>query len=315
MTGDALNGWTPQTFASDTTFRLPYSPDHALLARRLRTEVLDGRGFAVVTGTPAGTMSTRAAQEFATSMLGHLGEPLVQGRGPDTSLGWLVRDEGVSSYTDDRRFHENAYTSKSRGYLHLHNDRAVQPFGQEPDCVALLTHRKAMRGGASVLVDGWTVHRILRESSPHALDLLSTPYPVDRRHVTPQGESPVVWAPVFEQADGRVQVRCNLKRIETAGELTGEPIPPHQRAALETLRQVLARPELKLTIPLEEGDCLVIDDRRVLHGRTSYEDHSDAARRRCLVRVMLRCAPGAEPPAADVYAAREVFHLVRPIQA
>ncbi|MCX4631903.1 TauD/TfdA family dioxygenase [Streptomyces sp. NBC_01443] len=38
-------------------------------------------------------------------------------------------------------------------------------------------------------------------------------------------------------------------------------------------------------------DCLVIDDRRVLHGRTSYEDHADPARRRCLVRVMLRQHP------------------------
>ncbi|UJB44559.1 TauD/TfdA family dioxygenase [Streptomyces sp. A1-5] len=293
MTGYATDrdSWTRHTFASPTAFRLPYSPDHALLAHRLRAEVLDGRGFAVVTGTPAGTMSTHTAQEFATSMLRHLGEPLPQGRGPqDTALAWLVRDEGASAHTDDRRFHENAYTSKSRGYLHLHNDRAVKPFGQDPDCIALLTHRKALRGGASVLMDGWTVHRILRKSAPHALDMLSTPWPVDRRHVTPRGENPMVRASVFEQADGRLQVRCNLKRIETAAELTGEPIPAERCAALETLRQVLARPELKVTIPLEEGDCLVIDDRRVLHGRTPYEDHPDTAHRRCLVRVMLRCA-------------------------
>ncbi|WP_175408536.1 TauD/TfdA family dioxygenase [Streptomyces sp. TRM64462] len=295
MTWGAMNGWTRQTFSSPAAFRLPYSPDHALLARRLRAEVLDGHGFAVVTGTPAGAMSTQAAQHFAVSMLRHLGEPLPQGRGPeDITLGWLVRDEGVSAYTDDRRFRENSYTSKSRGYLHLHNDRAVRPFGQEPDCIALLTHRKALRGGASVLVDGWTVHRILRESSPHALDLLTTPYPVDRRHVTPRGESPVVRAPVFAHTDGRVELRCNLKRIDTAAELTGEPLPADRCAALETLRQVLDRPELKVTIPLEEGDCLVIDDRRVLHGRRSYQDHSDTARRRCLVRVMLRC-----PPARD----------------
>ncbi|MGV4928007.1 TauD/TfdA family dioxygenase (plasmid) [Streptomyces sp. BHT-5-2] len=298
MTRDANNGWTRQTFISPTAFRIPYSPDHALLARRLRTEVLDRRGFAVVSGTPAGTMSTPQAQEFATSMLRHFGEPLMQGRGPDTALGWLVRDEGASAYTDDRRFHENAYTSESRGYLHLHNDRAVQPFGQAPDCIALLAHRKAAQGGASVLVDGWTLHRILRETSPHALDLLSTPYPVDRRHVTPHGESPVVRVPVFEHADDRVQVRCNLKRIRTAAELTGAPLPPEQRAALETLGQVPARPELKVTIPLQESDCLVIDDRRVLHGRTSYVDHPDTARRRCLIRVMLR-VPARRVPESE----------------
>ncbi|MEU9378179.1 TauD/TfdA family dioxygenase [Streptomyces sp. NPDC048255] len=300
MTWDSMNGWTGQTFVSAAAYRLPYDCDHALLARRLRTEVLDGRGFAVVTGTPAGALGTRAAQEFATRMLRHLGEPLLQGRGADTSLAWLVRDEGVSQHTDDRRFRENAYTSKSRGYLHLHNDRAVTPFGHEPDCVALFTHRTAAQGGDSVLVDGWTVHRILRETSPRALALLHTPYPVDRRHVTPRGQSPVVRAPVFEDTGGRVQIRCNLKRIETAAELIGEPIPPDRCEALDMLRQVLSRPELKVTIPLEEGDCLVIDDRRVLHGRTSYEDHPDPARRRCLVRVMMNVPQdAAELPEAS----------------
>ncbi|MEU9113554.1 TauD/TfdA family dioxygenase [Streptomyces sp. NPDC048483] len=288
MLRDITNGWTHHSFASPAAFRLPYLPDHASLARRIHEELLDGPGFTVVTGTPIATMSTQDAQEFSESMLRHLGEPLPQGRGTDTALAWLVRDEGLSAYIDDRRFHENAYTSKSRGYLHLHNDQAVQPFGQEPDSIALLTHRKAEQGGASVLVDGWTVHRALCEEFPEVLHLLGAPFPFDRRHVTPPGAPPVVWAPVFAQVGGRLHVRCNVKRIETATELTGEPLPPDRRAALDTLRQVLARPELKITTLLEEGDCLVIDDRRVLHGRTSYEDHSDPARRRCLVRVMLR---------------------------
>ncbi|MBT2510567.1 TauD/TfdA family dioxygenase [Streptomyces sp. ISL-98] len=104
----------------------------------------------------------------------------------------------------------------------------------------------------------------------------------------PPAASPVVWALVFEQVDGRVHVRCNVKRMETAAELTGEQLPPDRHAALDTLRKVLARPELRITILLEDGDCLIVDDRRILHGRMSYEDHGDAARRCCLVRVMLR---------------------------
>ncbi|MFI9202886.1 TauD/TfdA family dioxygenase [Streptomyces sp. NPDC053048] len=142
----------------------------------------------------------------------------------------------MSAYTDERRFHENTYTSKSRGYLHLHNDRPIRPFGQDPDCVALLSHRKAARGGASVLVDGWTVYRILREEPPAALNLLRTPHSVDRRHVTPPGGDPVVEGPVFEQVGGRVLLRCNTKRIETAAELTGRPLPPGRRAALDSLQ-------------------------------------------------------------------------------
>ncbi|WP_328622533.1 TauD/TfdA family dioxygenase [Streptomyces sp. NBC_00354] len=241
MSRGVTDGWVRESFASSREFRLPYARDHEALARRVRDALLDGPGFALVTGTPLATMSTGQAQEFGVSMLRHLGEPLPQGRGADTALGWLVRDEGVSAHTDDRRFHEDAYTSKSRGYLHLHNDRAVRPFGQEPDVIALFTHRRARQGGASVLVDGWTLYRLGRAEFPDLLDRLGTRFAFDRRHVTPPGESPVVWAPVFEQADGRIRVRC--------------------------------------------------DDRRVLHGRTSYEDHADPARRRCLVRVMLRQHP------------------------
>lgn len=282
------HGWTRRTLASSADFRLPYDPDHPALARRLRDALLDGPGFAVVTGTPVTAMTIQDVQRFSVTMLRHLGEPLPQGRGADTAVAWLVRDEGASAFTDDRRFHETAYTSKSRGYLHVHTDHAVRPFGQEPDYIALLAHRRARQGGDSVLVDGLTVHQILRERFSHAYKVLRTPFPFDRRHVTPPGQDPVVWAPVFEEDDGRLRVRCNVRRMETAEELTGTALPSAQLAALDALKQVLSRTDLSLVIPLEQGDCLVVNDRRVLHGRTSYEDHSAPDRRRCLVRLMLK---------------------------
>ncbi|WP_431045595.1 TauD/TfdA family dioxygenase [Streptomyces sp. P1-3] len=281
----AVTGWSRHSFASPAVFRLPYVADHVVLARRTRKALLDGPGFAVVTGVPVTSMTIQDLQRFSESMLSHLGVPLTQGRGADMARAWLVRDEGVSAHTDDRRFHENAYTSKSRGYLHLHNDRAVRPFGHEPDYLALLTHRRARQGGDSLLADGWAVHQILCEEFPRELDVLHTPFPFDRRHVTPPGGSPVVWAPVFEERDGRVHVRCNVKRNETAAELTGAPLPSGKRAALDALKHVLDRPDLRVSILLEAGDCLITDDRRVLHGRTAYDDH--ATLRRCLVRVML----------------------------
>ncbi|MGW1373538.1 TauD/TfdA family dioxygenase [Streptomyces sp. NPDC002446] len=287
MLRGTVTGWNRHSFASPAAFLLPYVGDHAELARRTREALLDGPGFAVVTGVPVTSMTTPDLQRFSESMLGHLGVPLAQGRGTDTARAWLVRDEGVSAYTDDRRFHENAYTSKSRGYLHLHNDGAVQPFGHEPDYVALLAHRRARHGGDSVLVNGWTVHQILQQEFPRELDVLHTSFPFDRRHVAPLGAPPVVWAPVFEEREGRVHVRCNVRRNETADELTGEALSPRKRAALNVLKEVVSRPELRVSILLEEGDCLITDDRRVLHGRTAYEDHAHAALRRCLVRVML----------------------------
>lgn len=288
---DASSVWTRASFTRPEEWRLPYTDDHGALAAHALQRLADGPGFAVVTGIPVSAMNSAEVQVFSESMLSHLGSPLPQGVGQETALAWLVRDEGASAYTDDRRFHENAYTSKSRGSLHLHNDQAVQPFGHEPDYLALLAHRKASSGGVSVLVDAWSVYQVLRREFPRELDRLQQPFPVDRRHVAPEGGAPVVWSAVFEPGNRGLRVRCNLKRIETAFPLIGSTPPSADLAALETLQRVLDRAELRLSLMLEEGDCLLIDDRRVLHGRTGYEDHQAPGRRRCLVRVMLAQRP------------------------
>ncbi|MGG8410574.1 TauD/TfdA family dioxygenase [Streptomyces sp. 12297] len=291
MDGAGTAGWTRSTPPAPAAFRIPYTHDHAALAGRLRRAVEHGPGFAVVTGTPVADLAVRDAQSFAVEMLDPLGTALLQGRGGEGERAWLVRDEGVSAHTGEGRFHENAYTSKSRGYLHLHNDQAVRPFGQDPDLLALFAHRRARRGGASLLLDGRALYRILAAEHPRALAELGTPYPVDRRHVTPAGGPEVIRVPVFDTGGGRLVVRCNAKRIETAAELTGDRLPAGQRAALDVLKNVLARPSLRIRVLLDEGDCLLTDDRRVLHGRTAYEDHSDPERRRCLIRLMLRRHP------------------------
>lgn len=293
MDDTATAGWTRSSLPAAETFRIPYTQDHAVLAARLRRALDHGPGFAVVTGTPVAALAVGDAQAFAVAMLAPLGTAFVQGsRAGGRERAWLVRDEGVSAHTGEGRFHEDAYTSKSRGYLHLHNDQAVRPFGQDPDLLALFAHRRARRGGASLLLDGRALYRVLAEEHPRALSELSTPYPVDRRHVRPAGEPEVIRVPVFEGVGGRLVVRCNAKRMETACEVTGQPLPEGKRAALDVLKHVLARPSLRIRVLLDDGECLITDDRRILHGRTGYEDHPDPDRRRCLIRLMLRRHPG-----------------------
>ncbi|MFJ8310267.1 MULTISPECIES: TauD/TfdA family dioxygenase [unclassified Streptomyces] len=285
------HGWDQQSFTGTESCTIDYDRDHRALARRLCERLDHGDGFAVVTGVPVRSMTTTQAQELAAALCRPLGGLLRQGRGSDTAITWLVRDEGVSAYTDGRRFTEGAYTSKSRGDLHLHNDTAVTPFGAEPDYIALLAHRAARRGGDSLLADAVTVHRVLARDYPRELALLHTPFAFDRRHVTPPGRQPVVWGPPFDAAAGRIRVRCNVRRMRSAYDLLGEPLPPERSAAIDALDEVLTCPGIAISIPLAEGDCLLVDDRRILHGRTTYEDHEDPSRRRCLVRVMVQKHP------------------------
>ncbi|WP_405533421.1 TauD/TfdA family dioxygenase [Streptomyces avidinii] len=115
---------------------------------------------------------------------------------------------------------------------------------------------------------------------------MHTPFAFDRRHVTPPGRSPVVWGAPFAHRDGHLRARCNTVRMRGAYHLLDRPLPADRGAAIDALDEVLHRPELALTLELAEGGCLVVDDRRILHGRTTYQDHDDPGRRRCLVRVM-----------------------------
>ncbi|MCX5199201.1 TauD/TfdA family dioxygenase [Streptomyces sp. NBC_00249] len=288
---DLVHGWDKRSVSDPALYVLRYDADHDALARRVRTQLTTGPGFAVVTGVPVHALPTEQVRDTALAMMRPLGRPLPQGTGSDEALAWLVRDEGVSAHTDERRFSESAYTSKSRGYLHLHNDAAVSPFGHEPDYVSLLVHRTARTGGATVLVDALTVHRVLAHDHPHHLALLHTPFAFDRRHVAPPGRPPVVWGPPFAHRDGHLRARCNTVRMRGAYDLLDEPLPADRGAAIDALEAVLHRPELALTLELAEGDCLIVDDHRILHGRTAYEDpEDDPARRRCLVRVMAQAA-------------------------
>ena len=48
--------------------------------------------------------------------------------------------------------------------------------------------------------------------------------------------------------------------------------PPTLYSALSQFATLLKRPELRLEFLLEEGDAVVFDNRRVLHGRTAFSE-------------------------------------------
>jgi hypothetical protein len=283
-------GWRRDDFPEPSVWTVDYDDDHRRLAGALLERLDGGPGVAVVRGVPTAHLTVGQAQSLAPDMLCHLGEPLLQGPLHAGTYGWLVRDEGASRFTDGRRFSEGVYTSKSRDHLDIHNDSAMHAYGSDFDYFALLVHRAARSGGESVLVNARTVYATLAQEFPRAWERLRRPFAFERRHVIRSGQAPVSWGPVFSEVGGRLRVRCNRQRIEMAPALTGRPLTADDVEALDALDSVLARPELRVTHLLREGECLVVDDHEVLHGRNAFDDHADPGLRRCLVRVLLRRA-------------------------
>jgi alpha-ketoglutarate-dependent taurine dioxygenase len=96
-------------------------------------------------------------------------------------------------------------------------------------------------------------------------------------------------APLLEQREGAFQIRYNRLEMERVASRVGIDISAEQVAALDTLDRAIAK---SLTaFKLEPRDCLVLNNKTVVHGRTSF----DAGSGRLLRRVKLHAWEGSGP--------------------
>ncbi|WP_037902330.1 TauD/TfdA family dioxygenase [Streptomyces sp. NRRL S-350] len=130
-------------------------------------------------------------------------------------------------------------------------------------------------GGDSGLVDGFRAAAALREESPADFATLTrTPVPFvfrDRRTEL-RADRPLIDV----DPRGRIrEVRFNNRSIGTlrGGVRGGADHPDGPEAFYAAYRRFAAitlRPELRLAFRLDRGDCLVLDNTRLLHARTAF---------------------------------------------
>lgn len=125
-------------------------------------------------------------------------------------------------------------------------------------------------GGATILVDGFYVAERLRDEDPEAFAVLSKiRYPF-------HGHGPV-------KCDWRAHAR--VISVDENEDVTGirfalpSRLPLVAEAdvqdaydrALRAMLTLLLEPECQVRLPLSAGDCLVMDNHRILHGRTGLD--------------------------------------------
>lgn len=156
-----------------------------------------------------------------------------------------------------------AYTA---GALAPHTDNPYR----DPVPTVQLLHclRAAGDGGDTVLVDGFAAARRLRARDAAAFDALT------RVSLTFRYDSPTValaaYAPTISvDGEGAItQIRWN-DRAAQPPRIAPDRIPEMYRA-LAAFDDVLAEPDLAVTSRLRPGDCLIVDNTRILHGRTAF---------------------------------------------
>ncbi len=158
------------------------------------------------------------------------------------------------------------------------------PYRYHPSGITILHCRRAATGGGkSILVDGFKVADDIRRTDPEAFELLATvsiPYVRHRTAAVDQGEDVhmIAYAPVIS-VNGRGELMGIRFHERSTGVFDLDPaIVDRYYLAFRRFAAGVRSPENQLVHKLAEGEAAVVDNQRVLHGRTDFGDDVEGRR-------------------------------------
>lgn len=244
------------------------------------SEVMDGRGFALLRGLPVENWSMR---ESATAYFGigaHFGHARSQ-NGKGHVLGH-VRDLGRDAVNDPSA---RIYQTTERQTYHTDSS----------DIVALLCLKTAQSGGASALVSSMTIYKEMYDRRPDLLPSLFEALHTDRRGEIPAGEKPWHDIPVYNWHEGYLSALYARRYIDSARRFPEvDALTPLQTEALDLFDLLAEDPDINMQMTFQPGDMQWVHNHTMLHDRTSFVDWPEDDRKRHLLRLWL-AVPGARP--------------------
>ncbi len=124
-------------------------------------------------------------------------------------------------------------------------------------------------GGLSTLVDAFAVAEALKVRDPDAFRIL-TGTPVRFRYTDPVTELIASAAPIDLDVTGRVQAVHFSPRLDFVPLLSSGELTDYYRAR-RAFDHLLRAPEFEIRFLLGRGDLLMMDNCRLLHGRTGFD--------------------------------------------
>lgn len=256
-------------------------PSWDVILRRVRDDMFDGRGFALLRGFPVADLSPLQRCLGYFGIGAHFGIATSQ-NAKGHAVGHVC-DIGV----DARAVTGRGYQSNFR--LPYHSDSS--------DVVALLCINKAKSGGLSSLVSSVTLYNEMLRRRPDLVRVLMGPVYRDRREEIPPNQGPWYVIPVFNPYHGRLfttYVRSTVRKAQRFSELPR--ISPQLEEAMDLLDSLANDPAYNLQMDFQPGDIQFVCNHFVLHSRTAFDDHPDRDLRRHLLRLHLACPDGPDLP-------------------
>jgi hypothetical protein len=238
----------------------------------IRREIEDGRGFVVVRRLPV--------EDYSKDEIGMIFW------GIGTYLG-----RGLSqSVLGDRLGHVKDFSREDPLARAYRNKQELSPHTDSCDLVGLACLRDAKSGGVSRLTSALTVHNVMLEEYPEALERLYRGYTFHRRGEEKPGDLPYTpyRVPVYSNTEGKVSARYVRTYVEAGEAAAGRPMGEAELRVLDRFEEVTKRPELMLEFTLQPGEIYFINNYTILHARTAFDD-GDAPEdaRRHLLRLWL----------------------------
>ena len=189
-----------------------------------------------------------------------LGSPLVQNEAGDQVICVYDRDRN-NSMAQGARYHQ------TREGGTLHTDNVNIPFHW--DYLVLACIHPAMVGGETILVNGLTIHKMLKEKYPNVLKILEGDFIWEKRGIANETYS----APIISYTQqGEPLFRHLRPYMESAHRKMGIPLSAQQLYALDTLDAIIEHSDNQYRHTFRAGEMLLTYDSQVFHGRTCFSD-------------------------------------------
>jgi alpha-ketoglutarate-dependent taurine dioxygenase len=244
---------------------------------RAKDVLENGVGFVIIDRVPLDEYSVDEARAVYWLLAQLVSRPVAQSW--DGKVIYDVRDFGKPPGNGVRPDITNAEQN-----FHTDNSYNLCP----PDYVGLLCLRPAMEGGISGVVSFYSVYNEMLKRHPVLVARLFKPYLFDRQREHAPDEPKVLSHPLFEYEDGRLVCRLSHRQVVNGYRLAGEEPDPEGLEALETLERTMMEPRFAREFFFEPGQIQIVDNIRLGHRRTGFQDYPEESRKRHLVRLWLR---------------------------
>jgi alpha-ketoglutarate-dependent taurine dioxygenase len=227
------------------------------LRRNILKRCTSNFGFVLLRGFPLANSDLNTTKRRFSLFGQSLGTTL-----PQDSLGQHLGE--LSAQTRGEDWH-NA--------LPFHTDGA--------DLLLLLGVQPALSGGLTKLACAAAVLETMQIEYPDKWPLLFEPWAFHRANRPGRA---YFERPIFKRRSNSTPDCFFLPgTIRKTPSITGMPLRPEQLQALELFEEIAERPDHHLRLTLSAGDVLIVNNHKVLHGRTQYADNTIAT-----PRVLLR---------------------------